>query len=110
MAVILILVYSIKMTRLVRDRNGKQNHRCKQIIREVFKFGLPRSKYIPYLQIFDTTDRIILHLQHKTERKRDTVAKPFVEDLKIYLRQVAFQSNENHPLAESMGYIKFEGM
>ena len=24
--------------------------------------------------------------------------------------QVAFQSNENHPLAESMGYIKFEGM
>ena len=24
--------------------------------------------------------------------------------------QVAFQSNANHPLAESMGYIKFEGM
>ena len=23
---------------------------------------------------------------------------------------VAFQSNANHPLAESMGYIKFEGM
>ena len=28
-------------------------------------------------------------------------------DLK--LQQVAFQSNVNHPLAESMGYIKFEG-
>ena len=27
-----------------------------------------------------------------------------------YFRQVAFQSNANHPLAESMGYIKFEGM
>ena len=25
-------------------------------------------------------------------------------------KQVAFQSNANHPLAESMGYIKFEGM
>ena len=25
-------------------------------------------------------------------------------------RIVAFQSNANHPLAESMGYIKFEGM
>ena len=25
-------------------------------------------------------------------------------------QQVAFQSNANHPLAESMGYIKFEGM
>ena len=24
--------------------------------------------------------------------------------------QVAFQSNANHPLAESMGYIKFEEM
>ena len=24
--------------------------------------------------------------------------------------QVAFQSNANHPLAESMSYIKFEGM
>ena len=24
--------------------------------------------------------------------------------------QVAFQSNANHPLAESMGYIEFEGM
>ena len=24
--------------------------------------------------------------------------------------QVAFQSNASHPLAESMGYIKFEGM
>ena len=24
--------------------------------------------------------------------------------------QVAFQSNANHPLAESTGYIKFEGM
>ena len=24
--------------------------------------------------------------------------------------QVAFQSNANHPLAESMGCIKFEGM
>ena len=25
-------------------------------------------------------------------------------------KQVAFQSNANHPLRESMGYIKFEGM
>ena len=25
-------------------------------------------------------------------------------------KQVAFQSNANHPLAESMGYIKFEEM
>ena len=25
-------------------------------------------------------------------------------------KQVAFQSNANHPLAESMGYIKFEGI
>ena len=24
--------------------------------------------------------------------------------------QEAFQSNANHPLAESMGYIKFDGM
>ena len=29
---------------------------------------------------------------------------------KINHKQVAFQSNANHPLAESMGYIKFEGM
>ena len=28
----------------------------------------------------------------------------------VTLKQVAFQSNANHPLAESMGYIKFEGM
>ena len=27
-----------------------------------------------------------------------------------HIQQVAFQSNANHPLAESMGYIKFEGM
>ena len=26
------------------------------------------------------------------------------------MKQVVFQSNANHPLAESMGYIKFEGM
>ena len=26
------------------------------------------------------------------------------------LRKVAFQSIANHPFAESMGYIKFEGM
>ena len=26
------------------------------------------------------------------------------------IEQVAFQWNANHPLAESMGYIKFEGM
>ena len=32
----------------------------------------------------------------------------FSSDLKT--EQVAFQSNANHPLAESMGYIKFEGM
>ena len=25
-------------------------------------------------------------------------------------KQVAFQSNANHPLADSVGYIKFEGM
>ena len=29
---------------------------------------------------------------------------------KVSLKQVAFQSNANHPLGESMGYIKFEGM
>ena len=28
----------------------------------------------------------------------------------ISKEQVAFQSNANHPLAESMGYIEFEGM
>ena len=28
----------------------------------------------------------------------------------VLYEQVAFQSNANHPLAESMGYIKFEGM
>ena len=27
-----------------------------------------------------------------------------------YTEQVAFQSNANHPLAESTDYIKFEGM
>ena len=27
-----------------------------------------------------------------------------------HAKQVAFQSNANHPVAESMGYIKFEGM
>ena len=26
------------------------------------------------------------------------------------VEQVAFQSNANHPLVESMGYIKFVGM
>ena len=26
------------------------------------------------------------------------------------VKQVAFQSNAKHPLGESMGYIKFEGM
>ena len=35
----------------------------------------------------------------------------FIVDTSIHkLEQVAFQSNANHPLAESMGYIKFEGM
>ena len=29
---------------------------------------------------------------------------------KRIVKQVAFQSNANHPLAESMGYIKFEGI
>ena len=29
---------------------------------------------------------------------------------KEHLKQVAFQSNANHPLAEGTGYIKFEGM
>ena len=28
----------------------------------------------------------------------------------IDLKQVVFQSNANHPLAESTDYIKFEGM
>ena len=28
----------------------------------------------------------------------------------LNIKQVAFQSNANHLLAESMGYIKFEGM
>ena len=28
----------------------------------------------------------------------------------IMKQQVAFQSNANHPLAESMGYIEFEGI
>ena len=43
--------------------------------------------------------------------------KMYSPGLKLYLlgpksdnKQVAFQSNANHPLAESMGYIKFEGM
>ena len=27
-----------------------------------------------------------------------------------FFKQVAFQSNANHPLAESTDYIKFEGM
>ena len=26
-----------------------------------------------------------------------------------FIKQVAFQSNANHPLGESMDYIKFEG-
>ena len=33
--------------------------------------------------------------------------KRFCQD---HSTQVAFQSNANHPLAVSMGYIKFEGM
>ena len=32
------------------------------------------------------------------------------ETIDITNLQVAFQSNVNHPLAESMGYIQFEGM
>ena len=28
----------------------------------------------------------------------------------FFLTQECIQSNANHPLAESMGYIKFEGM
>ena len=32
----------------------------------------------------------------------------FVDPEKV--KQVAFQSNANHPLAESTDYIKFEGM
>ena len=31
-------------------------------------------------------------------------------DGRQYKKQVAFQSNANHPLAENIGYIKFEGM
>ena len=31
-------------------------------------------------------------------------------DGKCHREQVAFQSSANHPLAESMNYIKFEGM
>ena len=31
-------------------------------------------------------------------------------ELNSKVEQVAFQSNANHPLAESMGYIKYEGM
>ena len=34
----------------------------------------------------------------------------FPASIKRLVKQVAFQSNANHPLAESMGYIKFEGM
>ena len=30
--------------------------------------------------------------------------------VKKKVKQVAFQSNANHPLAESTGYMKFEGM
>ena len=32
------------------------------------------------------------------------------ENFRNIHQQVEFQSNANHPLAESMGYIKFEGM
>ena len=31
-------------------------------------------------------------------------------NVNAWWEQVAFQSNANHPLAESMDYIKFEGM
>ena len=37
------------------------------------------------------------------------IGKIFVENC-MKMKQVAFQSNANHPLAESMDYIKFEGM
>ena len=49
-----------------------------------------------------------------------SIAQPFSRQYNIkhddficsehIIEQVAFQSNANHPLAESMGYIKFEGM
>ena len=37
------------------------------------------------------------------------INKSHVQD-KLHFKQVAFQSNANHPLAESMGYIQFEEM
>ena len=39
-----------------------------------------------------------------------TAEKSFQSEQNAHGKQVAFQSNTNHPLAESMGYIKFEGM
>ena len=45
-----------------------------------------------------------LHIYAKINFKNDQ------ELHKSKYEQVAFQSNANHPLAESVGYIKFEGM
>ena len=42
-----------------------------------------------------------------------TDGTPLTEKLSLFeinFEQVAFQSNANYPLAESTGYIKFEGM
>ena len=45
-----------------------------------------------------------------SERLSLEIVLYFKDSFWIEIEQVAFQSNANHPLAESMGYIKFEGM